>query len=119
MSIYNQTVTRVRAVQTGLDDQNNPVRSWADDADRVTYTNVAVDPTSSTEANNTADMRDQVFTGYRVATRRGLDMDVLVTDRIEWRGRQWEVAAEPERPPHPVSPNRVHHCAVQIQFVEA
>jgi head-tail adaptor len=116
--IYNQTVVRVRANTSTKDPQGNTITSW-DDAERVTYANVAVQPMTSQEAAFSADARDQVFTNYRVSTRRHQDMDVTVYDRIEWAGQQWSVSETPQRWPDSQRPGKVHHVTVPILLMES
>jgi hypothetical protein len=118
--IYNQTVVRVRVSSTTKDAQGNPVYDWGDGADRVTYDRVAVQPLTSSETENSAEQRDQVFTNYRVSTRRGIPMDVTVYDRIEWAGSTWSVSESPQFWPHPhAAPPAVHHVSVTMTRVEA
>lgn len=115
--IYNQTVTRLRASVT-QDRNNNRILDW-EHAARTDIFRVAVNPVSATESDNTAEQRDQVFSDYRVFSRRGVALDVLTTDRIEWNGSVWAVNGDPEHWPHPIRTRggAVHHTEIDLARV--
>jgi hypothetical protein len=85
-------------------------RDWAN-AVRSPLNGVSFQPDASTEA--TGD-RGSVVTGYRLITRRGMDADILPTDRIEVYGMTLEVDGEIGRYR---TGGRIHHVEVRLKKV--
>ncbi|MER5863774.1 hypothetical protein [Kitasatospora sp. NPDC002040] len=66
----------------------------------------------STEAEGD---RPVVVTGWRLITRRGVDVDLIPGDRVTALGRLLEVDAEPARFP---LGDRHHHTEVRLKAVD-
>jgi len=118
MSLFTETITVQHAPSGTKDQQGNLQRDWST-AEETVYARVCVTPFSSTEADLSSLPRDQVFTGYKITSRRGVRIDCASNDRIKWDGSVWSVAATPEQWPSAVS-NRtghVNHSEVLIQRV--
>jgi hypothetical protein len=113
--MFDQTITRLRAEQTGTDSHGRPQRDWAN-ADEHAFRDVSVQPAGSSESSSQPGER--VIVRWRVQSRAGVDLDVLPTDRIRWADRVLEVVGEVSRWPHPVFPGRVHHVEIDLQIVK-
>lgn len=113
--LFDQTIYRLRAPEIGRDKLGTPVRDWSA-AERAQFGFlVSVQPRTATES--TTEPRQQTITGWVIESPAGRALDVESTDRIEWAGRQLEIAAPPLHYPHPTRPGRVHHSVVQVQIV--
>ncbi|MBA9050783.1 MULTISPECIES: hypothetical protein [Streptomyces] len=111
MMLYADTVTRVRApYKTDKYGNTFTERDWAH-AVRTAVSGVSFQPDVSTEA--TGD-RPSVITGYRLISRKGVDVDLLPTDRIEADGMTLEVDGKVGR--FRVA-GRVHHIEARLKEV--
>lgn len=108
---YPETVVRLRAT-TAADAHGNDVRSWST-ATSTTVTGVQVQPVTSGEPEPG---RDEVVTDVRLLTAKGVDLDLLHTDRITWGGDTWEVVGDVERHRSPVD-GAVHHVEALLRKV--
>jgi hypothetical protein len=113
--MFDQTVFRQRAPQTGTDSHGRPIRDWENAAEQE-YEDVSMQPTGSTESSSQPGQR--TINRWRLQTRAGVDMDVVTTDRIRWGDRVLEVVAEVARWPHPIKRGHVHHVEVDLQLVK-
>lgn len=106
-----QTVDVLRAPLV-VDPYGNPSieRDWAS-ATTTTYAGVSVQPDTSTEAVGD---RPVVVTGWRLATPRGSDIDLLATDRVTYDGMTLEVDGEVARY---FLGGRVHHVEARLKRV--
>lgn len=108
---YRQTVVTHRAPFV-VDRYGNATteRDWP----RVVSTTVRrveVLPDASTEAEGD---RPVVITGWRLITRRGVDVDLIPGDRVTALGRLLEVDGEPAR--YPLGGHH-HHTEVRLKEV--
>ncbi|WP_418956828.1 hypothetical protein [Streptomyces tritici] len=108
---YTQTVVIVRApfVEDRYGNTTSE-RDWAR-ATRTTVRRVSVQPDVSTE--DTGD-RPVVVTGWRLATRRGVDVDLQPGDRVVALGRLLDVDGDVSR--WTVS-GRHHHTEARLKEV--
>lgn len=92
MSIFGQSLVRVRAGER-TDRGGNKVADWADDAvSRVLIDRVSVQPSSQTER---VDEVSNVRTSrLRVLSEPGTTPDITGLDRIEYRGDTWAVTGD-------------------------
>jgi hypothetical protein len=105
------TATVVRApYKTDKYGNTSTERDWSK-AVRSPLVGVSFQPDSSTEP--TGD-RPFVVTGYRLITHRGMDADILPTDRVEAYGMTLEVDGEVARFR---LGGRVHHVEVRLKRV--
>ena len=86
---------------------------WAT-ASRVAVSPVNVQPLSTTE--RVAIGGDLSVLMMRVFTGRGVDVDVLATDRVEYAGNTFEVVGAPQRWPDPMAAGRIHHVEFVIKL---
>ncbi|WP_369376114.1 hypothetical protein [Streptomyces sp. cg36] len=109
--LYTQAVVVVRAPYV-VDRYGNTtsVRDWSS-ATRTTVRGVSVQPDTSSEA--TGD-RPVIVTGWRLITRRGVDVDLGPGDRVVALGRLLDVDGEPGR--YMVG-GRHHHTEVRLTEV--
>ncbi|WP_369190160.1 hypothetical protein [Streptomyces sp. R08] len=109
--LHDDTVTRVRA-PFKVDKYGNTStdRDWTN-ATRVPFKRVSFQPDASTEA--TGD-RPSVITGYRLLSRKGIDLDLLASDRIEADGMTLEVDGKVGRFR---MGGRVHHVEARLKEV--
>ena len=91
---YGQTVVILRAPYV-VDRYGNTTteRDWAS-ATRTTVRRVSVQPDASTE--DTGD-RPVIASGWRLVTRRGVDVDLLPGDRVVALGRVLDVDGDVAR----------------------
>ncbi|MET9425653.1 hypothetical protein ABZY06_33955 [Streptomyces sp. NPDC006540] len=96
-----------------VDKYGNPstVRDWAN-ATRTTVSGVSIQPDSSSE--ETGD-RSAVVTGWRIQSRKGQDLDLLRTDRVEFDGMTLEVDGKVAR--YRMA-GAVHHVEARLKEVE-
>ncbi|MFD4700834.1 hypothetical protein [Streptomyces niveus] len=108
---YTQTVVVLRAWFV-VDRYGNEtsVRDWTN-ATRTTYRRVAVQPDASTE--DTGD-RPVVVSGWRLITRRRVDIDLAPGDRVVALGRVLDVDGDVAR--WTVS-GRHHHTEAHLKEV--
>ncbi|MFJ2783685.1 MULTISPECIES: hypothetical protein [unclassified Streptomyces] len=108
---YTQTAVIIRAPHV-VDRYGNATseRDWTR-ATRTTVRRVSVQPDVSTE--DTGD-RTAVVTGWRLTTRRGVDVDVQPGDRVTALGRLLDVDGEPARY---ILGGRHHHTEIRLQEV--
>ncbi|CAM5247752.1 hypothetical protein GCM10010329_85160 [Streptomyces spiroverticillatus] len=109
---YAQTVVILRAPAV-VDRYGNEtsVRDWTR-ATRTTVRRVSVQPDASTE--DTGD-RPVVTSGWRLVTRRGVDVDLLPTDRVVALGRVLDVDGDVSRW---TLGQRHHHTEARLKEVE-
>lgn len=111
MSILTpETITVIRAPLTA-NRYGGQIRDWSS-ATRTDVTGVSIQPTSTTE-----DIRDreQLVDTYALFTPRGVDIDLLATDRVQWNGLTLQVVGSPNRWPMPGG--GVHHVEATLQKV--
>lgn len=113
--MFDQTIIRLRAAEISRDKLGQPVRDWAN-ATRLAIPQVSVQPQGSTES--VSEPRDRRVSRWEIQSRGGQDLDVVPTDRIEWRDMVLEIVGEVLRWPHPIRPGRVHHAVISVQRVE-
>lgn len=108
---YAQTVEILRAPFV-VDRYGNTtsVRDWSS-ATRTTVRRVAVQPDQSTEAEGD---RPVVVTGWRLITRRGVDIDLIPGDRVVALGRLLDVDGEVARW---TTSGRHHHTEARLKGV--
>ncbi|MFJ8472169.1 hypothetical protein [Kitasatospora sp. NPDC094011] len=108
---YRQTVVTHRAPLV-VDRYGNTTseRDWGA-ATSTTVRGVDVVPQESTEAVGD---RPVVVTGWRLLTRRGVDIDLGPGDRVTALGRLLEVDGSPAR--YPLG-DRHHHTEVRLREV--
>lgn len=87
------------------------VRDW-ENPSRTDVDGVSIQPAATTE-----DVRDreQLASTYQLFTPRGIDLDLLATDRVEWDGRVLQVVGDPNRWPAPGG--GVHHVEATLREV--
>ncbi|MER5862201.1 hypothetical protein [Kitasatospora sp. NPDC002040] len=112
MSLYRQTVVIYRAPYR-LDRYGNATteRDWTR-ATATTVRSVAVQPDSTAEADGD---RPAVTTGWRLITRRGVDLDLIPGDRVLSAGRLLETDGEVAR--WWESAGRIHHAEARLVVV--
>lgn len=111
MSILaTETITVLRAPLTG-NRYGGQIRDWTAPA-RTEVVGVSIQP-----ANTTEDVRDreQLVNTWSLFTPRGIDLDLLATDRVEWNGRILQVVGDPNRWPAPGG--GVHHVEATLKEV--
>ncbi|WP_405817312.1 hypothetical protein OG241_22575 [Streptomyces sp. NBC_01390] len=108
---YSQTVVLVRAPFL-VDRYGNTtsVRDWAN-ATRTTVRRVAVQPDASTEDGGD---RSVVVSGWRLITRRGVDVDLAPGDRVVALGRLLDVDGDVARW---TLSGRHHHTEARLKEV--
>lgn len=108
---YSQTVVLVRAPFL-VDRYGNTtsVRDWAN-ATRTTVRRVAVQPDASTEDGGD---RPVVVSGWRLVTRRGVDVDLAPGDRVVALGRLLDVDGDVARW---TLAGRHHHTEARLKEV--
>lgn len=111
---YAHTVMRVRAPET-VDRYQNKKRDWAN-AVRTPMAGVNVQPAGSPPVSDedTVD-RQTTVTGWRLYTPRGMDVDLLETDRVEYEGMTFEVDGKVGR--WRIA-GKVHHVEVDLKEVD-
>lgn len=110
--LYAQTVTIVRA-GTVVDDYHNEKPDWGAGATRTPVSGVNVQP--SGRGTEDTDDRQVTVTGWRLYTPRGVDLDLLATDRIEFDGMTLQVVGKVARWPAPGG--GVHHVEADLREV--
>jgi hypothetical protein len=92
MSIFRQSVVRVRAGEKES-RAGDKVADWSDDAvDRLPVHQLSVQPsTQREEEDGQSDLR---ITGYRILSEPGTTPDINGLDRIEYRGATFVVNGE-------------------------
>lgn len=110
---YAETVVRLRAPLVD-DAYGNPVRDWANAAEFEVPFGVQVQPSTSVEPIEVG--RASVVTHHRLLTPIGVDLDLLRTDRIRWRGEDFDVDGEVARHMRP-STGTVHHVEAMLKRV--
>lgn len=113
--MFDQTITRLRAQETGRDSHGRVQRDWPNAAE-LDFHDVSVQPLGSSESSSQPGER--VVVRWRVQSRAGVDLDVLPIDRIRWADRVLEVVGEVARWPHPIKRGQVHHVEIDLQIVK-
>lgn len=111
MSILaTETITVLRAPLVP-NPYGSKTRDWTNPA-RTDVAGVSIQPATTTE-----DVRDreQLANTYQLFTPRGIDLDLLATDRVEWNGRVLQVVGDPNRWPAPGG--GVHHVEATLKEV--
>ncbi|MFH8593094.1 hypothetical protein [Streptomyces rimosus] len=109
--LYGQTVVIVRAPYiTDRYGNTTAERDWSR-ATKTTVRRVSVQPDTSTEA--TGD-RPVVVSGWRLITRRGVDIDLTAGDRVEHAGRVLDVDGDVARW---TVGGRIHHTEARLKEV--
>lgn len=110
---FTETVTVVRAPLVA-DRYGNQVRDWVN-ATRAAVPGVNMQPASApSDSDEDTEDRQLTVTGWRLYTPRGVDLDLLETDRVEWSGLRLEVAGKVGRW---LTDGRVHHVEAQLKEV--
>ncbi|MEU7160328.1 hypothetical protein [Streptomyces chrestomyceticus] len=110
--LYGQTVVIVRAPYiTDRYGNTTSERDWTR-ATRTTVRRVSVQPDTSTEG--TGD-RPVVVSGWRLITRRGVDIDLTAGDRVEHAGRVLDVDGDIARW---IVGGRIHHAEARLKEVD-
>lgn len=111
---FAHTVVRVRAPET-TDRYNNKRRDWGS-AERVTWTGVNMQPGGVPSSSNEDTVgRQTTVTDWELRSPRGMDLDLLETDRVEYEGMVLEVDGKVGR--WRVG-GKVHHCEVSLREVD-
>ena len=111
---YGHSIVRVRAPEV-VDRYQNRKRDWAA-AVRTTLVGVNVQPAGSPPASDEDSVgRQTTVTGWRLYTPRGMDVDLLETDRVEYEGMVLEVDGKVGR--WRVG-GKVHHVEVSLREVD-
>ncbi|MEU0940300.1 hypothetical protein [Embleya sp. NPDC005971] len=111
--MYVQSVVIVRAPVVA-DRYGSERRDWAA-ATRSTVDGVNVQPAAPpAQSTEYTQDRQTTATGWRLYTPRGMDLDLLETDRVEYDGMTLEVDGKVGRWPRPGG--GVHH--VEAELVE-
>lgn len=111
MSILaTETITVVRA-PLAANRYGAQIRDWSA-ATRTDVAGVSIQPTATTE-----DVRDreQLIDTFALFTPRGIDIDLLATDRVEWNGLTLQVVGSPNTFPMPGG--GVHHVEAVLQRI--
>lgn len=96
--------------RTGVDGMPVEQRDWAN-ARETAYSGVLVQPLSSREAMATN--AREVTSQWLLVSRPGLDLDIVVGNRVAWDGDVYDVVAKPEK--WPALGGGVHHVEVVLQ----
>lgn len=110
MGIFaGETITVLRAPLVS-DRYGSQIRDWTA-ATRTDAVGVSIQP-----AANTEDIRDreQLVDTWTLFTPRGVDLDLLATDRVEWGGLTLQVVGSPSR--WSVG-GAIHHVEATLQEV--
>ncbi|MBW1600894.1 hypothetical protein JJV70_02005 [Streptomyces sp. JJ66] len=112
--LHRQAVTIVRAPLI-TDRYGSERRDWAN-AVRTLVSGVEVQPAAAPAASqeDTID-RQTAVTGWRLYTRRGVDVDLLETDRVEYDGMTLEVDGKIGRWR---MGGRVHHVEAELKEID-
>ncbi len=110
--LYEQSIVIVRAGQL-TDAYGNSRPDWAA-AERTTVAGVNVQPQGGSIEDT--DDRQVTVTGWRLFTPRGMDLDLLATDRIEAWDTTMQVVGKIARWPAPVG--GVHHVEADLREVD-
>ncbi|MFD5308186.1 hypothetical protein [Streptomyces ardesiacus] len=111
MNAYLDSAVRLRApLVTNKYGDTTTDRDWSR-AERYQITDVSIQPDGSSETNGD---RELVLTGWKLYTRRGRDLDLVKTDRVEWDGMTLEVDGEVARWRWG---GRVHHVEIRLKRV--
>lgn len=109
--ILNQTVTRQRATEVE-DRYGNTVLSW-DNPATAEIVGVSLQPSETTEIVEDRQVTISAFRLYAPPTA-----DILATDRIEYQGTVYEVAAQPQKWPDPFVPDAIDHIEVALRQID-
>jgi len=110
---YPETIVRRRAPLV-TDTYGDSVRDWAN-AVSLSIVGVQVQPSESTELTEVG--RSPVVTHMRVISPIGTDLDLLVTDRVEWDSVEWQVEGEVAHHKRP-STGLIHHGEATLKRVK-
>jgi len=113
--MYVQSIVIVRAPVV-RDRYGSESRDWAAAA-RTEVSGVNVQPASApAQSTEHTDDRQTTVTGWRLYTPRGMDLDLLETDRVEHDGMTLEVDGKVGRWPRPGG--GVHHVEAELKEVD-
>lgn len=90
MSIFNQSIVRVRAGER-QDRAGNTLADWSN-VSRETIDRLSVQPSTQQETEDSTSNRQ--FTAYRVISEPGTVPDITAADRIEYRDKTYRVEGE-------------------------
>lgn len=111
--LYRQTVVVLRAPLVA-DRYGNKVPDW-ENAARTTVERVNLQPASSpSDSDEDTENRQLTVTGWQLSTPRGVDLDLLETDRIVYGDLVLEVAGKVGRWE---TGGRVHHVEASLKEV--
>lgn len=115
MSLLTMQSIAVLRAPLVVDDYGNPSteRDWGN-ATRTPYSGVNVQPIGDAPSSEAVGDRPTVITGWKLITSRGMDLDLLATDRVEHGGITTEVVGEVARY---YLGGRVHHVEARIKRV--
>lgn len=111
---YQHTIVRVRAP---LEENRyrDRKRDWGN-ADRLTVAGVNVQPAGSPPRSEEESVgRQTTVTEWRLSTPRGMDLDLVETDRVEYEGMTLEVDGKVGR--WRVA-GRIHHVEAALREVD-
>lgn len=113
--MYVQDIVIVRAPVI-RDRYGSESRDWSA-ATRTEVSGVNVQPASApAQSTEHTDDRQTTVTGWRLYTPRGMDLDLLETDRVEHGGMTLEVDGKVGRWPRPGG--GVHHVEAELKEVD-
>ena len=111
VNLTSDTATRLRApFKTDRYGNTSTERDWPN-ATSSPLTNISIQPDDS---NESAGDSHQVITGWRLISARGIDVDLLPTDRVAYDGMTLEVDGEVGR--YRLG-GRVHHVEARLRRV--
>lgn len=110
--LYTQSITIVRPVEVE-DAYHSTKPDYGVAATRIPVTGVNVQPFGGS-AEDTDD-RQVTVTGWRLHTRRGVDLDLRETDRVEFDGMVLQVTGKVGRWPAPGG--GIHHIEADLREV--
>lgn len=120
--ICTDSITIVRA-PTVTDRHHNEIRDWAH-ATRTTVDNLSVQPQRQEEPQGfqrgrEGDLREVTVTTWLVISAKGIDVDVLSTDRVELTdGTPCVVSGQVGRFETGITAGDVHHVEFHLERVE-
>jgi hypothetical protein len=115
-ALYQDSIDRIRAPLVEDPRYRDQKRNWAA-ATETTYSGVNVQPQQvPVDSDEYTEDRQTTVTRYQVTSRRGVDLDVLETDRVRYAGMVCEVVGKVGRWPRPGG--GVHHVEFLIKEID-
>lgn len=103
-----EKITVIRAELVPVSRDGDLERDW-DNATRTTISGCNVQPFILSEKFLSEDMKDREFLRYSLRVWGPAGMDVVYTDRAEWRGKEYEVLGLNQTWSHIMGPD--HHTS--------